>query len=239
MKIFSDEDMAFLMGTKFSNGREFQVVKSNELVLRIPYLVNLSKNKSVLHIGFTDHIPLIEKKHKSGTWLHGQLIESCQTCWGIDIDREAVDFVKDKLSISNVFSLNIQKDELPEEFTDRRWDYVILGEVLEHIDNPVEFLGMLREKLKGTSSKIIVTVPNAWDAHNLMRIEKGIEFINTDHRYWFTAYTLTKVLSRAGFSIQEVKYVQSFMPETWWLRRQIRKFPLKRETILAIASFEN
>jgi hypothetical protein len=81
---------------------------------------------------------------------------------------------------------------------------VILGEVLEHIDNPVKFLTVLDDKINSIASAVIITVPNAWQYLNWKKALKGIEVINSDHRYWFTPYTICKVATCAGLSLQSL-----------------------------------
>lgn len=235
--MFTGKEAEYLLGNDFSNGYEFEVVRDTKLAMRVPFIVERVEGANVLHIGFTDHIPLIQKKIEKKQWLHGLLLESSEKCFGIDIHEEAVNYVRESLGMNGVFALDIVNDDLPQDILDVNWDYVILGEVLEHIDNPVEFLSGIRSKLKSVAIELIVTVPNAWDRTNLVRIKKGIEFINTDHRYWFTPFTLAKVMTRAGFEVKDIRMVQSYMPEGIWERRQIKKYPLMRETIVGIVNF--
>ena len=90
-----------------------------------------------------------------------------------------------------------------------KWDYLVAGEIVEHLDNPVEFLRLLNERYKQRVDKIIITVPNAFRINNLTFSMKGQECINTDHRYWFTPYTICKVVHRANFVIEQLLYTGS------------------------------
>lgn len=236
---FNNEEQQYLNGGKFSNGYRFKVAKKNQPnKKRVDFLIDYVKNKSVLHIGFTDHKPLIEQKIENNEWLHKLLIDSASRCVGIDINVESVDYVKNDLGIEDVFSLDITKDSLPEQIEKVVFDVVILGEVLEHVDNPVHFLSEINLKLRKQAKELIITVPNAFDLTNLLEIRNGIEYINTDHRYWFTPFTLLKVLSRAKFLTNNFIYLQSWMPGSIWKRFLIKRFPMLRETLVSVSSFK-
>lgn len=237
---FNEEEIDYLDGKKFSNGYKFNVAKKNEENIdRFNFLEKYVENKSVLHIGFADHTPLIKEKIKNNKWLHKRLVDKARLCVGIDINSEAVEYIKSEINIKNVYSFDILKDKLPIEIIGLNWDIVILGEVLEHIDNPVEFLTNIHSKLANNANELIVTVPNALELINLKLIRKGQEFINTDHRFWFTPFTLSKVLLRAGFITKEFFYSQTFMPNRLLDKYLIKRFPMLRETVISISLFKS
>ncbi len=74
---------------------------------------------------------------------------------GIDFDREAVEQARRAVG-DRVHAVSL------EEFlkkTDRRYDVVTFFEVLEHMDNPLEFMSAVRRVLKDTGH-IALSVPN-------------------------------------------------------------------------------
>lgn len=144
---FSDEDYAYLEGKKFSNGYRLKL-GNNPQVGRLTKLVEICKGKNVLHIGCCDHKPLIMDKIKNHTWLHGLLEENCNEVIGVDINKEAVDFVNENhLSKKNVFCADITSSDFAEKLPSVKIDYVLMGEILEHVDNPVAFLQMLKSNM--------------------------------------------------------------------------------------------
>lgn len=237
---FSQTDLEFLTGESFSNGRSFTVAEKNDSLSidRFSYLEAISKNKNILHLGFADHLPLIETKIKINKWLHKRLMEAAKRCIGIDIDEEVVEFVKTKLNISDVLRLDITIDSPPECISNQKWDYMILGEVLEHIDNPVQFLYEIRQRYEKFVDRIIITVPNATILKSITNIRKGIECINTDHRYWFTPFTLAKVGTRAGYKIEEFGFSQNYLPGTYIKRALVKRYPMLRDSVVMIFSFK-
>lgn len=239
MRNFNSNTVSYLKGEKFSNSLSIILSQSESMIVyRLDLLRELCKDKNIVHLGFTDHIPLIQSKIKSKNWLHQELIDVTRRCVGIDINAEAIEFVKQKIGINEVYHHDVIQDPVLPELMKEKWDYLIIGEVLEHIDNPVLFLKTIKEKYKGCFSKIILTVPNALEFTNIKGIFKHKEIINSDHRYWFTPYTLARVVAAAGFSVLEFCYVQSHKPGNWLRKMLYKKFPMLREGIVMIIEDE-
>jgi hypothetical protein len=235
---FTEKDYQFLKGKEFSNGRKFTIANANEKnKTRFEHLLELTSEKKIIHFGFADHVPLIMEKIKKKQWLHKLLIDNTNLCVGIDIDSQSVKHLINEYSIDNIYSLNIEKDEIPNELMSTKFDYLLLGEVLEHTNNPVLFLEEIHNKFKSVVDQIIITVPNAYDIASLNELRSHKEFINTDHRFWFTPYTLAKVLSVAGFSEFEFEFSQTFYPKSKWQKYILKKYPATRETIIMTAKF--
>lgn len=225
----------YLNGKTFSNGLKIAFIQTDKILNdRINTIENITNNSKVIHVGFADHIPLIKNKIEKNNWLHKRLINSTKVCVGIDINKEAVEFVKRELDISNVYHHDIIKDNPLQEIMNNNWDYLILGEVLEHVDNPVLFLSTIKQKYGSVVKRIVITVPNAFDLINLILIRKNIEFINTDHRYWFTPYTLAKVGRQSGLMPVDFYYCQSYLPQKFWQKFLVKRFPMVRESILMV-----
>ena len=67
----------------------------NELT-RLDYLISCVRGKRVLHIGCCDHLSLIDTKIANGTWLHGIFLQEAASCFGIDIDKDAIMYLTKK-----------------------------------------------------------------------------------------------------------------------------------------------
>ena len=195
---YTKTDLSYLYGQNFTNAYHFQLVQ-NENCSRIDTLVELCKGKRIIHFGCCDHIPLIEKKIRENTWLQKILCENCESVVGIDIDSNAVNYVLDNNFSKNIFCVNIL--ETPAKITEilnefDSFDYILCGEILEHTENPVLFLQKMKEVFSPYCNKIIITVPNALSIHSKFYSSK-FECINSDHKFWFTPYTISKVMTMA------------------------------------------
>lgn len=250
MKINADT-IPFLKGEKFSAGLSIPIGTSEPSVIsRFDFLTDLARKKNVVHLGCCDHIPLIEEKIKNGVWLHQLLTNVANKVLGLDINQEGIEFLKENLKINHVYCANILEEALPEESPSEMWDYLIMGEILEHVDNPVDFMSSIKKKHQGKIKRVVITVPNALCLTNFEEVKNNNELINTDHRYWFTPFTLAKVLTLAGYQVEDFYFAQEINPKIgWraklqiipyfqrkWRYRQLSRYPAFRDTLIMVAA---
>lgn len=198
----SQNDLAAIRGDIFTSSYAFQP-KFDQLdrryITRREFLTDLCKGKDIIHLGCVDHnIEMIDQKIQKGKWLHKDLEGVANRCLGIDLNETGLQHIKDKYGITDLLCMDVIENT-SEEILAQKWDHFLIPEVLEHQDNPVDFLNKLRLKYGKHTSKFVITVPNAFDLGLRKGLNNGIEDINSDHRYWFSPYTLTKVLYQAGF----------------------------------------
>ncbi|WP_041082065.1 class I SAM-dependent methyltransferase [Thermotoga profunda] len=224
--------MDYLSGKEFSNGLQISF-PDQPYTTRLEFLEKLCVSKRVLHIGFADHKDVINEKIKNNLWLHKRLLDVSQSCYGIDINCDSVEYVRKELGISNVYCLDIITEELPTDLLEKNFDIAILGEVIEHVNNPVLFLSKIKNKLSLICRSLVITTPNALRLANFEFALRGIETINTDHRYWFTPYTLMKVATEAGLVIQNLYFVNSYYNQKDFYL--LSKIPILREDLVLIA----
>ncbi len=65
-------------------------------------------------------------------------------------------------------------------------------------------------KFTSIADRIIVTVPNAFKFENFLNAMRDREAINSDHRYWFTVYTIAKVMTLSGITMENFYLVNSY-----------------------------
>ena len=194
----------------------------------------LVAGKKVIDFGCADHVELLSQRFDSDKWFHKIIHTHAAQCIGLDIDRVAVE--RAAAYGYNILCYNINVDPLPSALIKHTWDYITLLDVLEHIDDPVGFLKLIREKLNGIVKKIIIVVPNAFSNGNFFNALRHFELINSDHRYWFTPYTLAKVMVRAGLALEHLELVNSYLPRYNFPRKLLLLyFPLLRDRCLAVA----
>lgn len=230
-----NEAKDYLSGAKFSSAYFLALGRRHPYIARVPLVAGLSVGQRVIHVGCVDHLPLIEEKMARRNWLHGEITAVARDCIGLDINREGIDFLRAR-GIRNVHFYDILGDALLPGGADDAWDVMVLGEVLEHIDNPVLFLQRLRAKYQGRVSRLVLTVPNAFSFDNIKLAARAYEYINTDHRFWFTPFTLAKVITSAGFTVQGFAYCDGFLRPRWLPSGIIcRLIPAYRDTVVMVA----
>lgn len=196
----------YLAGTVFSNAFTLPIDFHAVIPRRVPYLCELAMGKRIVHLGCLDHKELIDDKVKAKQWLHKELTEVSSACIGIDINTETLEYVKNKYGINNIVIADMMEGDIP-EISRYQWDFAILGELLEHISNPTAFLKSIRDRYQGCIDKIIITVPNAFTQSNFKNSNESKEVINSDHKFWFTPYTLASVMSASGIIPEEFYFV--------------------------------
>ncbi|WP_445174280.1 methyltransferase domain-containing protein [Microcoleus sp.] len=223
---------SYIEGKSFSDVFALSIEQLGRIRERMEFVEDIVNGKSVLHIGCLDHVPLIESRIQSGIWFHLRLTNIASECLGIDINQGDIDFVREKFHVSNIYFGDIISPTKNQRIISKYWDYVVLGEVLEHIDNPVYFLNQLIYNYGDNIGKIVITVPNALRFSNIRRVFKNLEVINSDHRYWFTPYTIWKVVNQAGLFVDTMQLCTSGHSNIFF-KEQIRNIILARYPLLA------
>lgn len=235
--ILSEKLLSYLKGEIFSTAENFRYPTKIYPETREEYLKRIVKGKKVVHIGCIDHLPVIDTKIKTGHWLHKILTDTTEKCIGFDINEEGIDRLRSDYGIDNVFYEDVA-ETASEIIRKEKWDYLVLGEVLEHIDNPVDFLKKLKANYSHVAKQIIITVPHIITRIAFKNIKKGIECINTDHRYWFTPFTIMKVATMAGLNPRNIEYKNRInLPFTELVYRKIYKMALRKEPFYPIHYF--
>lgn len=192
---------SYLSGESFSDDLPYRPQIIGHTQPRGDLLVEWVAGRCVLHVGFADHVPLIASRVADGSWLHARLSRSASACLGIDINPEAV-AVAQSLGFENVRLLDVFAPEARAALVGSAVDLVLVPDVIEHLPDPAAFLRRLVQCLP--MAEFLVTVPNALSLRNAVQAIVGVERINTDHRAWFSPFTLLKVLADAGLEPQSL-----------------------------------
>lgn len=203
----TDEELKYIKGDKFDDMYIFKIKDKFDNNSRIEKILEITKNKKVIHLGCCDHIPLIKERIENNMWLHKLLTDNCKKVLGIDINKEAIDYIVNEVGYSNLEFWNIC-EKGNKNIEKEKWDYIVVGEILEHVDNPVEFLQKIQENYNEYIEGIIITVPNILCEYRIKK-NKSIygEIINSDHRYWFTPFTILKVGNNSGLEEMKLYFV--------------------------------
>ncbi|WP_096696949.1 bifunctional 2-polyprenyl-6-hydroxyphenol methylase/3-demethylubiquinol 3-O-methyltransferase UbiG [Polaromonas sp. AER18D-145] len=186
---------SYLSGHSFSDDLPFRPQIISHSQPRGDLLTQWVAGRRVLHVGFADHVPLIASRVADGSWLHSRLTRSASACEGIDINHQGVATAR-SLGFENVHALDIFAPAATAKLAEWRLDLVLVPDVIEHLPDPAAFLRRLAQCMP--AAEFVVTVPNALSLRNAVQAVRGVERINTDHRAWFSPFTLLKVLADAG-----------------------------------------
>lgn len=239
--IFEESVGDFLHGRKFIGSLHVKISTAfGKPLNRTEFLTDLVKGKKVIHLGCVDHLPLVDSKIKSNTWLHKLLCERSERCLGIDINKEGIEYIK-SIGFPDSIYHDMLSGEKAVSILENKWDYLILGEILEHVDNPVLFLSDIQKKYGTEIKHIVITVPNGLRFINFKNVIKHKEVINSDHRYWFTPYTLAKICTNAGLKVESFQFLLDYKMSKYSMITPLiyKLYPGFLDNLCMTASFEN
>ena len=160
---------------------------------------NVTPGSNVLDIGCGDSLVGQELRKKN--------------CYLESIDAEDP---TDKAKINKFTKMDLNTPNLPIDI--ERFDYILLLDVLEHLEEPEKFIYHLRARANGKTPKFIVSVPNI--GFFIMRFQllmgrfsygvRGI--LDLGHRRLFTFKTIYRLLDQAGFKIMQRKGLPAPFP---------------------------
>lgn len=152
------------------------------------WLLDLVRGASCLDIGAVEHdLSYTEQP----SWKHRMLKEVCSSVTGVDILEEPV-----KILNSRGYDIRLC-DATSDEDLGNRYDFVVLGDVIEHVENPVKLLRFSSRHLK-EGGKIIAKTPNPHYIDNFIKVMKNKPFVNFEHIAWYTPTMALELARRAG-----------------------------------------
>ena len=135
----------------------------------------------------------------------------------VEIDRESLAIASAYAEDS--FEGDLEQTAWFEHYQEKRYDCVLIANVLEHIRNPLEVLQKARTLLK-PSGKLLIAVPNVAHSDVILNLlhddwhytELGL--LDNTHVYFYGRDNVIAMLEAAGFSVKEEDDVYLSMLET-------------------------
>ena len=117
------------------------------------YILMKIKGKRVLDVGCIKHDLSYMFKP---TWKHAKISKSSSICLGVDCADENL------IGLAVEHGYNIKKcDATSDVDLGQRFDFVNVGDVIEHVDNTVALLKFCKRHLESPESKVIITPPQS------------------------------------------------------------------------------
>ena len=156
----------------------------------------------MIDIGFADE-GMMAAKRAHGAWLHEILAEAARECVGIDADADAVTRAQELGFTAHV--ANVEDAAALRALGLRPAEVVVAGELIEHLDRPGAFVDAVATLL-APGGALVLTTPNAHALTNVLGAFAGRELVNPDHVAWYSWRTLTTLLERHGWRLDELSY---------------------------------
>jgi SAM-dependent methyltransferase len=172
------------------------------IVDRVPHLLELCRDKRVIHLGFVDPGRGTTKRVDRG-WLHAEVAGVARELVGIDRDESGV--ADARAQGYEVHVADCQDASALEALQLEPAEVVLAGELLEHVDQAAPFLDAIRQ-LVAPGGTIVVTTPNAFSILNFAAALLGREIVNPDHVCWYSGTTLQTLLERCAWRVDHLAY---------------------------------
>lgn len=112
----------------------------------------------------------------------------------------------------DIICANIEDDNLP--FEEEYFDYIIFGDVIEHLREPEIVLQNIKRYLK-LGGSIIASVPNIMNAETIYQLLHGFFTYESSgirdktHLRFFTFNEIINMMERVGYQIKEIRMTKS------------------------------
>lgn len=200
---------------------------------RIKYIARACAGLCVLDLGAMDETAWTSKRGQ-GVWLHEEIARFARRVYGIDNSEliPATDLVTG--ANATIRRGDITDPQRLMAVLDQAPDIVVAGEIIEHLENPLQFLRNLARTKQLSGRTLILSTPNATALPNVVIGLARRESAHPDHLCIFSYKTLTTMCRRAGFSDWEiVPYYSSFT------EMQLRHTGLSRVAVRAVQAAVN
>jgi len=169
------------------------------IVERVQYLTDISKNKTILHCGAAEGKDTRVGTKNQNKWLHKHLTDNAIEVVGIDISPDDEE---------NIHYCNLENmdDCIAIKSLNYNYDYIIFGEIIEHLFNP----GLVLDNLKMFDGELIITTPNAFSIRKYLYAFINREFVSKTHTCYYSTDTLEYLLNSYGYTITKTLYYGYF-----------------------------
>lgn len=182
------------------------ICKANRIE-KFSSIVKFCEGKDVLDVGCVGQ----DRSFESDGWLHGELKKVSKSLVGADINKEAVDLLNSK-----GYSIY-----LPEELEEKpeRFDMIVMGDVIEHVNDPGSFLQFYAQFLK-EDGQIIICTPNVFGIRYIIQVLfYGKPGTNEEHTLGFDPYVMLELFGRINLEPTEFYWLSEYKSAANWKQR--------------------
>jgi methyltransferase family protein len=170
---------------------------------RIEFIARVCARCRVLDLGAMDETAWRAKRGR-GTWLHEEIgrqalhVDGIDNCAPVPAEglRTGPNATIRRGDITDPERLVAELEDSP--------DVVVAGELIEHLENPLQFLKRIAGLSRLSGKTLILSTPNATALHNFLIGLVRRESTHRDHLCILSYKTLATLCTRAGFSEWEI-----------------------------------
>lgn len=221
--------------------------KKIEIVQRVEFIRAACKGKKVLHLGCTNY-PYTKEAIEADALLHFELEKIADEVYGFDFDQAGIDILNQH-GAKNLFQADLEKLEAVP--LDKKFDVIIAGEMIEHLNNPGLFLQGIK-RFMSANTELVITTINAYCAMRFwgyfLRGHGGIaEPVHPDHVAYYSYSTLKLLLERADLNVKDFLFYdvgKEHRPHSKWYHKLINDIsvgisPQTSDGIIAVCKLKS
>jgi len=177
-------------------------------ISRSELIARYCSNKSVLDLGCVNH----NKENTSrSNWLHDKIKEVSTDVVGVDLLEEEVNFLNSK-------GYNIITGDVTKRIDlDRKFDIIVVGNLIEHISNFDALIENITRLLEDSGKVLISTANPFFIEQYFYSAFKNSILINPEHTCWMDPVAMDQLMQRFGFITEKVFWIE----EKWKLAEVI------------------
>lgn len=171
-------------------------VRKAKKIEKRDFILDFCKNKNILDVGCVGQ----DIDIKNDLWLHNGIKKVCASLVGVDINLSGLEKMKTKGF--NVYHVNELKTHT------EKYDVIVMGDVIEHVDSPIEFLRFYKQFLT-KNGVMLISTPNFLSAKSIVSTFLfNFHSVNEEHTCWLCYKTFFEICNRSQMEIVDFYWVK-------------------------------
>jgi len=180
-----------------------------QLVDRNQFILDCAKDKTVLHIGMGGHLDdsgVVDDYLKLDLTetIHGKMSRVARRLDGIDINIRPLEAMKKAVPGFYAFC-NVCSSDFASILGDRRYDLIVFGDTIEHLDDCRSALRNLRSVL-ADDGILLISTANAYSFESIVKLLFRYESVHDEHTAYYSYSTLRRLLAMNGLQMVDFKF---------------------------------
>ncbi len=172
-------------------------------------IVDFCQGKRVLDVGCIGQ----DKSFESEAWLHGRIKKVASRLVGSDINEDGINMLNDE-------GYEIYTPEKLSALNEK-FDLIVMGDVIEHVNDPGAFLSFYAQFLN-TDGKMIICTPNAFGVRYFIQVlTYGKPGTNEEHTVFFDPMVSLELFSRIGLNPTSFYWLKEYRGGQNWKQKII------------------
>ena len=168
-----------------------------------------AKDRNVLNVGMGGYVEDAEETERAlaapaVASLHSELAKVAASVTGVDINPSAIEIMRRTVPGRYVVA-DIMGPSLLKQFENERFELIVLGDVIEHLDNCGLALRNLKTLL-APSGFMVISTANAFAFDTIAKMLIRYEAVHDEHTCYFSYMTLKRTLEMNGLRVVDFMF---------------------------------